>query len=80
MQFGRTYFYDKRNKEYIYLLDRVVGIEQYERVSGTVAVNLVEHASQNSYAKSSFYVTGGAISRQTVMRKVRSIKYLKIEN
>ncbi len=80
MQFGRTYFYDKRNKEYIYLLDRVVGIEQYERVSGTVAVNLVEHASQNSYAKSSFYVTGGAISRQTVMRKVRSIKDLKIEN
>jgi hypothetical protein len=80
MQFSRTYFYDKRHKEYAYLLDRVVGIEQYERVSGTVAVNLVEHASQNSYAKSSLNVTGGAISRQTVMRKVRSIKNLKIEN
>ncbi len=79
MQFNRTYFYDKRHQEYTYLLDRVVGLERNDRISGTVAVNLVEHASQYSYAKSSRNVTGGIVSRQTVMNKVRALKGLKIE-
>jgi hypothetical protein len=80
MQFSRTYYYDKRQQEYTYLLDRVVGLERNERVTGTVAVNLVEHASKYSYAKSSHNITGGAISRQTVMNKVRLLDNLKIEN
>jgi len=80
LQFKRTYFYDKRHQEYSYLLDKVVGIEKYDRVSGTVATNLVEHASQYSYAKSSKNVTGGSISRQTVMKKVWAVNDLKIEN
>ncbi|WP_177159754.1 UPF0236 family transposase-like protein, partial [Anaerobranca gottschalkii] len=79
LQFNRTYFYDKKNQEYCYLLDKVVGLEKYERVSGTVAVNLVEHAGQYSYAKSASNVTGGAISRQTVMKKVHALKGLKKE-
>jgi hypothetical protein len=79
LRFNRTYFYDKRHQEYSYLLDKVVGLEKYDRVSGTVAVNLVEHASQYSYAKSTQNVTGGSISRQTVMKKVRALKELKME-
>ena len=27
LSFKRTYFYDKRNKEYVYLLDKAVGLE-----------------------------------------------------
>ena len=80
LQFSRTYFYDKKYKEYSYLLDEVVGLEKYDRISGTVAVNLVEHASQYSYAKSSKNVTSGEISRQTVMKKIRALNELKIEN
>lgn len=78
LSFKRTYFYDKRNKEYVYLLDKAVGLESYDRVSNTVAVNLVEHASESSYGESSRHVTNGEISRQTVMKKLRKLKDLKI--
>jgi len=80
LHFRRTYFYDKRHQEYTYLLDKVVGLEKHDRLSGTVVANLIEHASQYSYAKSSKNVTNGLISRQTVMRKVRALNDLKIEN
>lgn len=80
LRFNRTYFYDKQHQEYCYLLDQVVGLEKYDRISGTVAVNLVEHASQYSYGKSAQNVTGGSISRQTVMKKVRALKELKMES
>lgn len=80
LQFNMTYFYDKQHQEYCYLLDKVVGLEKYERISGTVAVNLVEHAGQYSYAKSAQNITGGTISRQTVMKKVHALKGLKKES
>lgn len=78
LSFARTYFYDKRNKEYAYLLDRAVGLERYDRVSNTVSIELVEHASESSYGESSRHVTGGEISRQTVMKKLRKLKDLKM--
>ena len=78
LSFARTYFYDKKNKEYAYLLDKAVGLESYERVSNTVAIELVEHASESSYGESSRHVTGGQISRQTVMRKLRKLEGLKV--
>ena len=71
--FYRTYFRDKRNQEYVYLVDQAVGLESYKRVSGTVAVELVEHAQESSYGESSRHVTGEAISRQTVMNRVGSV-------
>jgi hypothetical protein len=41
LEFERTYFKDKKNKDYVYLLDQAVGLESYERVSKSVAVDLV---------------------------------------
>ena len=79
LEFERTYFKDKKNKGYVYLLDQAVGLESYERVSKSVAVDLVRHANEVSYGKSSRYVSGGEISRQTVMNKVRHLKKLKKE-
>ncbi|MHB8172106.1 MAG: ISLre2 family transposase [Thermincolia bacterium] len=78
LKFERTYFQDKRHQEYVYLLDQVVGLEGHERISGNVAVDLVEHASEASYWKSSKNVSRGEISPQTVMNKVRLVKDLKI--
>ena len=78
-EFERTYFKDKKNKAYVYLLDQAVGLARHERVSRSVAVDLIGYASETSYGKSSRYVTGGEISRQTVMNKVRYLKDLKIE-
>lgn len=78
LSFRRTYFYDKRKQEYVYLLDQAVGLEPYERVSGAVSIELVEHASESSYGESSRHVTAEAISRQTVMKKLRKLKDLRI--
>ena len=79
LSFARTYFYDKYKKEYAYLLDQAVGLEPFVRVSNTVARELVEHASESSYGESSRHVTGGATSRQTVMKKLRNLQDLKIQ-
>ena len=77
LKFERTYFYDKRNQEYTYLLDKVAGLESYERLSGNVARGLVEHAAESSYGESSRHVSGGEISRQTVMKKLRLLNGIK---
>ncbi|HKM16804.1 MAG TPA: UPF0236 family protein [Limnochordia bacterium] len=52
-KFIRTYFFNKRDEDYAYLLDQAVGLEGYNRVSNTAAVQLVEHASESSYGTSS---------------------------
>ena len=41
LSFKRTYFFNKRDEDYAYLLDQAVGLEGYNRVSNTVAVQLV---------------------------------------
>jgi hypothetical protein len=78
LKFERTYFYDKRNPEYGYLLDKAVGLEGYERASGIVARGLVEHAGEASYGESSKHVSNGEISRQTVMKMVRLLNGLEM--
>lgn len=68
--YARTY-YSHKGGGYAYLVDQAVGLESYARVSNGVSVSLAEVACQMSYAKSSAYVVNGAVSRQTVMHKVR---------
>lgn len=72
LRFRRTYY--KGREEYAYLVDRVVGLEAYTRISEGVSLSLCEAASEMSYAKSSERVTGGAVSRQTVLHKLRACK------
>jgi len=80
LEFNRRYYNNKLNGTYSYLVDKVVGIESYDRVSPSVSAALVESASEVSYAKSSKYVCDGNITCQTVMNKIRRTKELKIES
>ena len=48
---SRDYYYDKKNDEYVYLLDHVIGLREYERVSDGVSAKLVSLATEVSYAK-----------------------------
>ena len=68
--YARTY-YSCRNGGYAYLVDDAVGLGSYARVSDGVSVSLAGAACRMSYPKSSAYVVNGAVSRQTVMHKVR---------
>ena len=77
LKFKRTYYHNKKKKEYLYLLDQAVGLEGYSRVSTATAVELINHASQSSYGKSSEHICNGEISRQTVMQYVRRLKKLE---
>ena len=70
ISYHRTY-YKKASGGYEYLADRVLGIERRERVSSGLSLALATAAKDMSYAKSSCYVSGGEISRQTVMSRVR---------
>ena len=70
ISYQRTY-YKKTSGGYEYLADRVLGIERRERVSSGLSLALATAAKDMSYAKSSGYVSGGEISRQTVMSRVR---------
>lgn len=70
VEYQRTYYKQKLGG-YCYPVDALAGVDAYERVSGGVGLDLVETAVTMSYAKSSQTVTGGKISRQTVMNKIR---------
>ena len=45
---SREYYYDKKNDEYVYLLDHVIGLREYERVSDGVSAKLVSLATEVS--------------------------------
>lgn len=70
VEYRRTYYKHKLGS-YCYPVDTLAGVDAYERVSGGVSLDLVETAMEMSYAKSSQTVTGGKVSRQTVMNKIR---------
>ena len=74
--YRRTY-YRRKDGTYCHPVDEIAGIAAYERVSGGVSLALVEAARELSYAKSSQVVTDGAVSRQTVLNKVRQSKARK---
>ena len=72
LSYRRTY-YDTDTGERIYLLDYLIGVEPYERVSKALCAKLVNLAEELSYSKS---VEAGeaAVSRQTVCNKVNGLK------
>lgn len=77
LKFKRTYYHNKKKKEYVYLLDQAVGFLGYSRVSTATAIELINHASQSSYGESSKHICNGEISRQTVMQQVRKLNRLE---
>lgn len=78
LTYSRSYYYNKKKGTYLHPVDLVVGLEAYERVSLTVAADLVGHAAESSYGESSRHVTRGVVSRQTVMKKIRKTHGLKV--
>ena len=70
LDISRDYYYDKKNDEYVYLLDHVIGLREYERVSDGVSAKLVSLATEVSYAKSAQIVAGGEVSRQSVRNSI----------
>ena len=71
LEYRRTY-YKKASGGYEYPVDRLAGVDAYERISDGVGLALVETSCKVSYERASEYITGGRISKQTVMNKIRA--------
>jgi len=72
MRYRRTY-YETDTGERVYLLDHLVGIEPYERVSRALCAKLVNYAVDASYSRS-VKAAEASVSRQTVCNKVHGLK------
>ena len=70
IEYKRDYYYDKNTGRHCSVLDRMLGIEKYERIGGAVGAELVNQAAMCSYAKAAAIVTGGAVSRQSVRLQI----------
>ena len=79
IDFKRDYFYDKKEGCHVSILDKMLGIDKYERVGGAVGSDLVSRAAECSYAKSSDIVTGGEVSRQTVRNQILKLNLPEVE-
>ena len=66
IRWERDYYYDKKEGHYVYPLDHMLGIRNYERIGDEVCAELLSRATEVSYARSADIVTGGTISRQSV--------------
>ena len=75
----RDYFFDKTCDRYVFVLDAMLGLQRYERISGNVRTKLVTEACEVSYAKSAQIVTGGSVSRQSVGNAIRKLTVLEKE-
>ena len=72
IEYRRTY-YETAEGEYVYLLDHLIGVEPYERVSKALCAKLVNLAAEMSYGKS-VGVSEADVSRQTVSNKVNALR------
>ena len=61
LHIARDYYYDKVNEKYISILDKAVGIPEYERIAGGVSAELVSLATEVSYAKSAHQRNAAAL-------------------
>lgn len=78
----RTYY--KKCSGYTYPLDTIMGLDAYQRISHITAEELVNTAIHESFERTSYLVTNHAISKQTVMNKIRNahpceIKYPEVK-
>lgn len=68
IRFNRTGYVDKKTGKYIYLLDRILGIDSHQRLTLGAAANILEEAVLTSYAKGGKAASPkDAASKQTVL-------------
>ncbi|WP_192811216.1 UPF0236 family transposase-like protein, partial [Caloramator australicus] len=70
IEYARTYYKSKKNGEYRYLLDEIIGISKHEKVDKEVKIKLVENAINMSYEESSKITCPEKLSRQTVFNAI----------
>jgi hypothetical protein len=76
LEYERTYFENVNTKERRCLVDYLIGVEESARMSREIEAELINNASDMSYARSSASVCDGILSRQTVRNKILDVSQL----
>lgn len=77
VRFRRTGYRDKESGKFVYLLDKILGIEGHQRITLGAAACILEEAVQTSYAKGGRTLSlMGQVSKQTVKRLVHDTEAL----
>ena len=77
VRFRRTGYRDKESGKYVYLLDKILGLEGHQRITLGAAACILEEAVQTSYAKGGRILSlMGQVSKQTVKRLVHDTESL----
>jgi len=79
IEYARTYYKSKKNGEYRYLLDEIIGISKHEKVDKEVKIKLVENAINMSYEESSKITCPEKLSRQTVFNAIRQVGEVEVK-
>lgn len=71
LEFNRAYYKNIRDKNYVYILDELLGIEKYERVEGNLKGEILDKAVDVSYQKAAELSTPAYLTRETVKNIIR---------
>lgn len=77
VRYTRTYF-ESRQGHRCHLVDHLIGVEPYERLSKELCAELVQHSADKSMAKAAQDLRL-PVSRQTVSNKVLALKEVAVE-
>lgn len=76
--FNKTYFYNKKTKEYRFLVDDVIGLEKNEKLTPDAIANIYTEAVQTSYRKGGENVSiDTPVSKETVKNCLHEIVFPK---
>ena len=70
VSYHRTSYRDASGA-YVYPVDQLIGVESRQRISNNVCEALVSESTKNSYHAAAMAITGGRVSRATVLHKIR---------
>ncbi len=71
LEFERTYYKNNKENKYVYILDKMLGIEKYEKVEANLKGEILDKASEVSYEKAARYSSPVALTRETVKKIIR---------
>ncbi len=79
--YKKTYFKNKFTGERAYLLDRLMGFSQNERLTEDAIARILTEAADSSYRKGGLNasVSGDYVSKETVMDKIHPLQFPEME-
>lgn len=78
LEYERTYYKNKLDGSYIYLLDNLLDIEKGQRIETNLRSKLYKNSTKMSYQEAVNIFTDGKISRQSVLNIIKETE--KIDN